>query len=187
MIDLHETFTDDSDYIEKVRALVLGAVVWCKPQEVYITKIDHWFGERWLAFSGKALGAIGVRLKKLTLPPFVPSRVVNSVYMKRNEDKGAYRASEPPRMHLHRWQPSTKNFQRRVDEIAPEGAFFWYTGATAREGRGALMAYLPVGGEHWPWYIEYARQSEWERIRVIGVSAQELVSFEDSSACEAHV
>jgi hypothetical protein len=30
-------------------------------------------------FSGKALGALGVRKKKLTLPPFIPSRVVSSV------------------------------------------------------------------------------------------------------------
>jgi hypothetical protein len=51
---------------------MVGAEEAINTKQTYVVKIDNWFGKRWLGFSGKALGALGVRKKKLTLPPFHP-------------------------------------------------------------------------------------------------------------------
>src|SRR5262245_34045718 len=116
IFDLHKTPTDDLGYIESVRSIVQGAVDWCEPQEVYLTKIDHWFGDRWLRFTGKTLGAIGVWRNKLTIPPFVPSRVLDQRHLEHDLETGDYRADKASGVYLHQWQPSSKNFQRHVDQ-----------------------------------------------------------------------
>jgi hypothetical protein len=64
--------TDDPEYLDWVEATVVGVEEAIKTEQTYVVKIDNWFGKRWLGFSGKALGALGVRKKKLTLPPSSP-------------------------------------------------------------------------------------------------------------------
>ena len=69
--------TDDPRYLDWVEATVVGVEEAIKTDQTYLVKIDNWFGKRWLGFSGKALGALSVRKEKLTLLPFIPSRVVS--------------------------------------------------------------------------------------------------------------
>ncbi|MCA1709275.1 MAG: hypothetical protein LC808_40740 [Actinobacteria bacterium] len=71
--------TDDPGYLDWVEATVVGVEEAINTKQTYVVKIDNWFGKRWLGFSGKALGALGVRKQKLTLPPFIPTRVVSHV------------------------------------------------------------------------------------------------------------
>ena len=66
-----------SRYLDWVEAAVVGVEEAIKTDQAFLVKIDNWFGKRWLGFSGKALGALGVRKEKLTLPPFIPSRLVS--------------------------------------------------------------------------------------------------------------
>ena len=72
----------------------------------FVVKIDHWFGKRWLGFSGKAIGKLGVRKRKLTLPPFIPSRVMS---VRRFTATGKAAGRFP---RIHRWQRSGDNLQR---------------------------------------------------------------------------
>lgn len=69
--------TDDAGYLDWVEATVVGVEEAIKTDQTYVVKIDNWFRKRWLGFSGKVLGALGVAKAKLTLPPFIPSRVVS--------------------------------------------------------------------------------------------------------------
>ena len=53
--------TDDQGYLDGVEATVVGVEEAINTKQTYVVKIDNWFGKRWLGFSGKALGALGVR------------------------------------------------------------------------------------------------------------------------------
>ena len=53
--------TDGPGYLDWVEATVVGVEEAFNTQQTYVVKIDNWFGKRWLGFSGKALGAFGVR------------------------------------------------------------------------------------------------------------------------------
>src|SRR5204862_2461526 len=67
---------DDPIFINLTQRLIHGIVSTRRPKEYCVVRIDNWFGERWLNFSGKTLGALSVHKRtKVTFPPFVPSRV----------------------------------------------------------------------------------------------------------------
>jgi hypothetical protein len=132
-------------------------------------KIDSWFGSRWLGFSGKALGLVSIRNKpykppyrladKIRIPPFVPARVLSQ----RRFSAPDYREVDP-REPLHLQIPSTHALRRKAAEVAPGELLTWYSGSTAENGRGSLMAYVPVEGSYWAWYVGFERDNHW-RIR----------------------
>src|SRR5208283_2277291 len=68
---------DAPAFVEAVRALTVGLLCTYAPPSVIVIKIDNFFGWRWLRFSGKWLGLLSIRNKKLNVPPFVPNRVVS--------------------------------------------------------------------------------------------------------------
>ena len=77
-------FDDAPDFIGHVEQVVNGVVRRHLPETLVLIKINNWFGSKWLGFSGKALGALGVWNKprnepadNIRIPPFVPSRVVS--------------------------------------------------------------------------------------------------------------
>ena len=53
-----------------------AAVANYRPAEIYLVCIDRWFDAKWLNFSGKVLGALGVWRSRTTIPPFHPHRVL---------------------------------------------------------------------------------------------------------------
>ena len=68
---------DAPDFVFAVERLTEGLLLRDKPRSIILIKIDNWFGSRWLAFSGKVMGAFGFRSNTLTVPPFVPNRVIS--------------------------------------------------------------------------------------------------------------
>ena len=50
--------TDDPGFLDWVEATVVGVEEAIDTKQTYVVKIDNWFGQRWLGFSGKALGAL---------------------------------------------------------------------------------------------------------------------------------
>src|SRR5260370_30312598 len=68
---------DAVEFVVLVEACVNGDLRVHKPKELVLIHIDNWFSQKWLHFSGKALGSVGVwqRDQNLTVPPFVPNRV----------------------------------------------------------------------------------------------------------------
>jgi hypothetical protein len=68
--------TDNSPFTDLVARIVGGAAAIYKPDDLRIFMIDGRFDYKWLRFSGKAIGAVGVWNSLTTVPPFVKNRLV---------------------------------------------------------------------------------------------------------------
>ena len=51
---------DDPEFLAWVEAVIQGVEETIETEDSYVVKIDKWFGSRWLGFSGKAMGTLGV-------------------------------------------------------------------------------------------------------------------------------
>lgn len=160
--------TDDAQFLNWVDAVVVGVEERFRTDHTYIVKIDNWFGKRWLGFSGHALGVIGIHKQKLTLPPFVPSRVVS-------QRRFSHSTAEPS-LHrpLHVRQMSGQNLQRYVDVVVHDSNVFWYSGGSARKDRASFMAYVSTPEGYWPWYVGVRRTGEWRVVETLGIAQYEL-------------
>jgi hypothetical protein len=156
---------DAPEFVEIVESAVSGILHRYAPVSLDLIKIDNWFGRRWLYFSGKALGALGVwnvptdrrPENLLRIPPFVPERVVSQ----RRFAGPQYREIDPGKP-LHRHVSSSVALERRAAEIEPETVLVWYSGNSKANGRGALMAYIPIDrSSYWPWYAELKCAEPW--------------------------
>jgi len=163
--------TDDPQFLDWVEAVVIAVEKTFKTDLAFVVKIDNWFGKRWLGFSGKTLGALGIRKKKLTLPPFIPSRVVSQRrFWEDGTDPGRHR-------RLHRWQPSGENLQRYTEVVLQGAHGFWYSGRSASNDRGSFMAYVSTPDGYWPWYVGLRRDENWRVVECIGIDIPELEMF----------
>jgi hypothetical protein len=163
--------TDDPAYLDWVEATLVGVEEAINAKQTYVVKIDNWFGQRWLGFSGKALGAIGVHKDKLTLPPFIPTRVVSV--------RRLFDGDVAPRRDegLHVWQRSGENLQRYAEVILQGSNAFWYSGRTASNDHGSFMAYVSTPDGHWPWYVSLRRDERWRVVECVGIVVPELEAF----------
>jgi hypothetical protein len=168
---------DDPDFGHAMQRAVLGALRVAKPPEVYLVKVDNWFGPKWLAFSHKALGALGIASSDLRIPPFVPGRVVHERYFVRADEHGDYVSADAP-LTLHIRQTSSANAARRVSSLCPHAALFWWSGSTRSTGRGALMAYIPAPSGHVHWYAELTRMTQWRSGTMRGITKAALASYQ---------
>jgi len=164
---------DAEAFLACAESLAAGLCALYRPAELHVVKIDNWFGPRWLRFSGKILGLAGFQRTKLTLPPFVPARVVFEHTLERSVDAGTYRAA---RMHrvFHIEQTSSLNLRRYVHDLAPTTAILWFSGGSAGNGHGSIMAQVPADGFHWSWYAGLAADQGWGLSTHKGISPVEF-------------
>ena len=164
-----------------VARVVNGVAAIADPAAVHLVELDHWFDDKWLGFSGKTLGAVGVSAKDLTVPPFHPHRVRGEArYSRVGTGEYSLVVPSPP---LHREQSSDDNLQRRLRLVAPATACFWYSGDAAAIGRGSLMAYLPSESGPTGWYVGLKRaEVGWCTTVLTGITASELAIFEQTRA-----
>ena len=193
-------------FFEHASRIISGAVEIHRPREIRIFKIDNWFDHKWLAFSGKGIGAIGIwnTQEFLTLPPFVQNRLVDQGQYVRDESSGRYAfIGAGTNIHYRGW--SARNLQRRVTRIVPDTALFWYSGNSATTGRGSLMGYLPLDQdvcgdrtssaphirrweealsldrEHWAWFLGFGREAGWKVARCRNIQTHEVRMLERAS------
>jgi len=118
MIRILPNTDDDPEFIEIITNILQLEIDNNRPSTVYLTNIDGWFDYKWLSFSGKVLGAIGIWWNRLTLPPFHPNRVLTQSCFKRDKRiPFDYRLSTS--RPLHRKQASSDNFNNQVDKFPP--------------------------------------------------------------------
>ncbi len=176
MLNLPIQEGDSVEFMSRVEAVSAGLCRMSCPTDLIIVRIDNWFGPRWLKFSGKFIGLLGIWKKQLTLPPFTPARVVwqRSARLGR---AGTYELtrSEPS---LHVAQRSSDNFQRLVSEVPGLPVLVWFSGGSAANERGSLMAYVPNDAGWWTWYVELVDRDGWIVERRKGISSQELTMLE---------
>jgi hypothetical protein len=169
---------DDPEFLALIDGIVSGAVTRFRPQRFYAVKIDNWFGRRWLAFSGKPLGALGVwKSQYLTLPPFIPSRVVAEDPFALDSSDCKYRKSKSA-VRLHRYQRSGENLTKRIARVVPGNAVFWYSGNSLANGRGSLMSYIPTSEGYWPWYVGAVRRGRWRMTERVDITQEALSDLE---------
>jgi hypothetical protein len=162
-------FEDDPAFVAIVERVVDGLLQRDTPPSLVLVKIDNWFGPKWLSFSGKALGAIAVWKATLTIPPFVPNRVV---YQKRYAAP-TYQEVDSGKP-LHSEIPAGAAITRRASEVAPGAALVWYSGNSRETGRGSVMAYVPEAQSYWSWYADWACHPSWHIAKAIGIKPGDL-------------
>lgn len=184
MIPLESDPDDDPGFTELIARLIEGAVTVHRPEDFRVFKIDNWFDHKWLGFSGKVIGAVGVWQEGLTIPPFVANRIVHRWHYRVDDDGGPRLLGPGADIHHRGW--SARNLQRRVGLIAPASALFWYSGNSLATGRGSLMGYVPVEGDLWAWFLAFARDGSWKVARRKNIHPYEIRAFEEAAGRPGH-
>jgi hypothetical protein len=171
------TQDDDSpDFVSEVRVCAAGIVRCYHPAEFFLIKTNNWFGANWLGFSGKSLGLVGAWNKKLTVPPFVPHRIL----WERRYLAPHYK-QVPIRDSVHVRTSGEGAQKRYVSEVAPNASLLWYSGASRSSGRAAMMAYLLVGHSYWAWYAGWAFRETWKIVKTCGATPVEIAEIRKPS------
>ena len=171
---IHEAIEDEDapEFIERVDAVLAGLVKQYEPPELVVVRIDNWFGPDWLRFSGKTIGALGIWKKRLTVPPFVPNRVVRQ---RRFAAPTYDEVDSGPEIHAA--VTGGEATQRRVADVAPGAALVWLSGRSLTNGRGAIMAYAPVPDAYRVWYAGYAAEKAWQPTQLKEIGPRELAEL----------
>jgi hypothetical protein len=180
MITLDVEEGDDADFVAKVQAVAVAIATRYAPHEVVVVKLDNWFGPKWLGFSGKTLGALGVWKSPPTVPPFVPARVLHQLRF-----QGPVFDAAPQGDALHIATSSEAALKCQLSDAAPGAAVIWFSGGTAGNGRGAVMAYVPNDDSYSAWYAGWLRKDEWRPVMLRGLSTSELRSLLDRERPDA--
>ena len=167
---------DAPDFVRQVEQVANGVIRLHAPETLVLIKIDNFFGSKWLGFSGKALGAIGVWFNPsyhpaniVRIPPFVPNRVVSQ-----------QRFSAPTYEEIdcgkpiHKRMPSRVALNRTVATAAPKSALVWYSGESKVTGRGAVMAYVPAGDSYRLWYAALETGESWSVTETLDIKRERL-------------
>jgi hypothetical protein len=167
------TITSDQDdapkFIAEVQNLSDGLLRTYLPPALVVIKIDNWFGPRWLNFSGKALGALGILKTRLTIPPFVPNRVVSQqTFLGPSYDELV--AGRP--IHIH--TKSMSALKRYIADVAPGVAILWYSGRSGKSGQGSMMAHFPTPDEYLPLYVRWVSRDSWQVTQTMGITAEDV-------------
>ncbi len=164
--------TDDDRYVQLVESLVTGSSKIILPEIIYIIKIDNWFGNRWLKFSNKVMGAFGISSDSLAVPPFIPNRVISENYYVQAEAEHFNDKIFKQPLHIN--QHSEQNEKRKISSLYPSTAFYWWSGNTNKNDQGSLMAYLPTKDGHLPWYIGFILNESWNICNIKGITQSEI-------------
>ena len=143
-----------------------------RPAEVYLVRIDQWFDTKWLNFSGKLLGAVGVWNKRTSVPPFHPGRVREEHHFSATRNPDAFETT--PAAPLHRAQTSSESIVRSISRISSDAVFFWHSSGTADLDRGSIMLYRTSPNEVLSWYVSFHRTASWWLDRHRGISPGEI-------------
>jgi hypothetical protein len=160
---------DEDAFIAQVDALANGILGKHTPASLIVIKVNSWFGSRWLGFSGKTLGALGVWRDNLSVPPFVPSRIVSQ--QRFTAPNYSEIDSGSP---LHRKTRSSDAILRKIAAIEPAAAVLWYSGNSKITGHGSAMAYIPESNSYSCWYVSSAKLHAWHLKEIVGITPQGL-------------
>lgn len=163
---------DDPRFIAIASRLLDAAITESRPAEIYLIRIDQWFDAKWLNFSGKSLGALGVWRRPTTVPPFHLHRVTHECHLTTSAEIGSFIAA--PASPLHISQPSSQNLTRSIAKVSPSAVFLWFSSSTRDLDRGSIMLYHSYGDDVFSWYASFHRAPTWRLDRHQGISPTEL-------------
>ena len=145
-------------------------------KQVFLIRVDNWFGPKWLGFVGKVEGALTVRRRSganVVIPPFKPSRIVSERRFLR-QDGGGFK-EVPVVRSLHRNQTSVANLNRQLTDVASDALFMWFSGGTLANGRGSVLVAYPVDQKD-AWYVGLKQaSSRWSLAAHAGPAPRRLL------------
>ncbi len=163
---------DEDGFIIMIEAIINGLLTEQRPQHFICIKIDNWFSQRWLGFSGKALGALGVRYLRLTIPPFVPNRVI----WQRRFTFPSYEEIDAG-VDIHSRMTSEVAMRRVFSDILPETMVVWFSGKSSTTKQGCMMVYSPGDDIRSAWYASWKKDGDWKLSASKHISQQLLSKY----------
>lgn len=177
MLSITSMSKDDASFLALVNRIANSTIHQFHPADVFCVRTDHWFDSKWHGFSGKVLGAVGVSNRRLTVPPFVPKRVVSQEAYSLDEEAASYDRTDA--LPLHLVQPSRQNLTRFIDRMTKSGMFIWFSGGSKQANTGSIMVYVVAGDLQTSWYASFQRGTTWQINKVAGLSKSELLHLTD--------
>lgn len=171
MIEILASENDDKDFVQIVERIFNAGLKLGNPEEVFIIKVDHWFDFKWLAFSHKTLGALGVWSKPLRIPPFIPNRIIEEIYFQKIANDYKWEVSDP----LHIYQTSENNAERKLK--CQSAYFIWFSGDTKNNSQGSLMVYSFEKDFQKAWYVSFVKNPAWQIYKTDKISRAEVKSM----------
>ncbi|MFA7237476.1 MAG: hypothetical protein WC058_11480 [Phycisphaeraceae bacterium] len=173
MICIPTIVDDDPRFLETVNHIAAKCVQASLPADLFVIRIDHWFSDKWFAFSGKTLGVAGVHtLAGLTIPPFIPNRVISQNVFSFDAELAEYHPCEARPLHVA--QPSGENLKRYLRRVSQSGTFIWFSGDSAKSEHACLMVYHTKEQIQHGWYASFQCDKDWRLHKVLGLSRTEL-------------
>jgi len=160
------TDKDDINFIEIVKTVINCYIINHKFELSCVIKIDNWFDHKWLNFSGKVLGALGVWKNQITIPPFNPNRVVEQRVYRVKEDK-KLELIDAPLLHVR--QSSGENLNKKMKYVVDTGLFVWWSGNTNVNRKGSFMLYLQTSQAQDTWYASFDLNKYWKLYKTKGI------------------
>jgi hypothetical protein len=175
MIEILPNENDDLGFTEIVENIINKTVENIAPEEIYLTKIDNWFDFKWLAFSGKLAGAVGFWNDELTVPPFIPDRVMEQSYFQRLNETYVKQVGHK----LHGYQSSGENIGRKLKSysFARTRIFVWFSGNTKNSLRGSIMIYQIIKEAKYSFYVSFLKKDDWQIYKTDEISRNEVLSL----------
>lgn len=152
---LSRSVADDPDFVDAIELLISGFIKSSTLEHFAVVKIDNWFDDKWVNFTGVLRSYSGY-------PEF-------------------HYAADIPRTYT-RTKALPPFARSRVEELWTIGeprenaaGVFYFTGNSKENGRGALLASIPVPGHRtWEWYVGFANPPDWRPVRFKNVARNEV-------------
>jgi hypothetical protein len=171
MIDLSTYTNDNPDYIKSVVRILRDRIDKWTPMEIYVTRIDNWFDDKWIKFSGTIMHEVSIWKDEVTVPPFHPNRVESCDFYKKEDGDYKKKLIEYP---LHIFQESTNNLKRKINDFSDNGLFIWFSGNTVTNGKGSLMGYFVTDSDCFTFYLTLTSDKDWKAEKAIGLTTKEV-------------
>lgn len=172
MVKIQSNENDDQTFLGLVEKILRVEVSLAQPEDVFITKVDHWFDFKWRGFSHKIFGALGVWHEEfLRIPPFIPDRIVQEIYFQKIGE--IYEQKEPYR--LHTYQNSDENAPRKIN--GKSAIYCWFSSETVNNSQGSLMVYKFGKDFQNSWYASFMKKAEWQIYKTDNISKSVIKSM----------
>ncbi|MFN8282136.1 MAG: hypothetical protein U0U67_02925 [Chitinophagales bacterium] len=174
-ITFNTTIEDCPEFIDEISALTSAIMNENKPKQVFLIKINNWFDSKWLKFSGKVLGALGIWSygNDIKIPPFHPNRVVFEKLFILNDLENYIETDLSFKIHLK--QTSEEN-KRKIISISGNAIFIWYSSNSLKNQFGSFMLYKINEGRCEPFYLGFRKQDKWKIINHAGTN-KKMMSY----------
>ena len=184
VVEIPTAGDDDRAFLSNLNGLVARLVSEYEPEVVYVIRINKWFDNKWLRFSGKSrvgfdygFGGRDTALDStwqdtMTFPPFNPKQVGRQTSWHRSCEGGYRKAETEKPLHKPATRHSSANLQNRLVQFTQSGLFVWFSGLSGLNDHASVMVYRIIGSSECAWYASLTGERGWIVDRVKGIDRE---------------